>query len=305
MKTSTVLLWLSSATLFAAIVAALYAARTYRLKRGIDVRGDFGIASSIAAEDRYVHEVTLENMKDRAVVIFSILLELDHGYYVELDDFRGEPLILGPFEAVTRKYEPLDLYSAGMRRVFIDSLFAKRVRQRLVLATSRGRYNVKSHLDRWHPMVDFFHNHLTAIIRPLRSTYEGTAYGSGTKYVVKVTGSGGDTEVVPIHPRDYQLKTFRGFDLTEDSLQSREALEAYLLERAMEGKLPCSDVEVFDLEQWRQETYTWESEAEALTLKRRGWFVYHVLGKAVTRLDNIRLWWKNRRNRRRQRSKQS
>ena len=79
---------LSVFTLIAAITAAVYSFRSFRLKSGIEVRGFFSRTSSIAAEDQYISEVTLENMKERAVVIFGIYLEVGHGCYIEIDNFE-------------------------------------------------------------------------------------------------------------------------------------------------------------------------------------------------------------------------
>jgi hypothetical protein len=297
MSQDTLLIALSLATLVVATVAAVYAMRVYRLKSGIEIRGSFGFASSVAAEDRYVHEVTLENLKDRAVVIFKIFVELGHGYYIEIEDFEHEPLLLRPFEAFRRRYEPIDQYSVGMRRIRIDSLVGNRnTRRRLVLSTAQGRYNVSSHIARWDPVSDFFKNHVTAIIYPLRSTFEGKAYGSGTKYIVRLRARGREDEIVPIYSRDHEVKKFRTFQLTAESLSSRDALEAFLLEEAMSGNLRCADLEVFDMEQWRNELYR-EHASDEFEATPRNWFVYHVLGRAVTKWHDFQLWQENRANR--------
>ena len=277
------LLSVSIATLFVAVIGAAYAILAYRLKSGIEIRGSFGFASSVAAEDRYVHEVTLEILKDRAVVVFQIFVELSHGYYLQLDDFEGEPLVLKPFEVFRRRYEPLDQYSVGMRRIRIDGLLnSNKVRRRLVLSTSQGRYDVSGYVGRWDPVIDYFRNHLTAVIRPLRSTFEGKAYGSGTKYIVRFRSKGREDEVVPIYARDFEVKKFRTFQLTEQSLTSRQALEEFLLEEAISGRLQCTDVEVFDLEQWRAEAYKNEP-SEVFNAAPRNWFMYHVVGWAITK----------------------
>lgn len=288
-------------TFIAAVVAAVYAFFTYRLKSGIEIRGSYSLMSSIAAEDQYIGEVTLENLKDRAVVIFKIFLEVSHGYYIEIDDFDDKPLILGPFEAFRRQYEPIDLYSVGMHRIRIDNLLGdKKTRRRLVLSTSQGRYNVAHHIDRWDPVADFFRNYATAIVRPLRSTFKGRSYGSGTKYIVELVTDGGKKEVIPIYPRDHQVKKFRSFNLTPESLKSREALETYLLERAAAGELRCSDFTVLDLEQWRREVYH-DHNKKIFQAVPRGWFAYNVLGWFVTRWEDLRLSRSNRANQRRHR----
>lgn len=279
-----------------------YAVRAYRLKSGIKIRGSWGWTSSIKAEDKYVSSLTLENLKDRAVVIFQILLEVDRGYFIELEDRESEPLILGPFEAFHREYEPIDRYSVNMSRIRMDGLLAdQKVRKRLVLATSQGRYNITGNIDRWYPTTGFFHNRLSAYIRPLRSTYDGKAFGSGTKYVVDMVTETGQREVIPIYPRDHEVRRFENVQLTAESLESKEALETYLLEHAFDGKLQIRDLKVLDLEEWRSKIY--KDEFTLIDATPRGWWTYHVLGPLVTRWENRQTRRLNRWNQRRRKKR--
>lgn len=297
MSQDTLLLALAFATLIVAAAAALYAWLGFRLKSGVEIRGGAGVMSSIEAEDQFVYVVTLENLKDRAVAIFKIFLEVDHGYYIELEDFEHEPLILGPFETIGRRYDPIDQYSVNMRRIRLNELLSVQpVRRRVVLSTSTGRYNVRRPIRRWDPIGDFFRNHLTAVITPSRSLYKGRAYGSGTKYIVRLMWEGRDDEIIPIYARDHEVKKFRGFQLTPASLESRDALETFLLERAVDGSLHCRDLEVLDLEAFRAQRY--EEYTEEVVAVRRGWIVYHIGGWFVTKWADLQLRRENRRHRR-------
>jgi hypothetical protein len=134
---------------------------------------------------------------------------------------------------------------------------------------------------------------LTAVIRPRRSTFEGKAYGSGTKYIVRFKSKGRDDEIVLIYARDYEVKKFRTFQLTEQSLTSRDALEAFLLEEAISGRVHRTDVDVFDTEQWLAEVYRSEP-SEAFGAAPRNWFAYHIVGWAVTKWDDFQIWRENR-----------
>ena len=51
---------------------------------------------------------------------------------------------------------------------------------------------------------------------------------SEAKFVVTFSHEGGKEEVIPIYPGDHELKKFRGFNLTEESLESKHALECFL-----------------------------------------------------------------------------
>ena len=90
---------ISLVALIISIIALIYTVRTYLLKAGSNVRGSFGMcSSSVSSEDQYVTIITLENLKDRAIVIFKIYLKIGHNYFLEIENFNGEPLILKPFE---------------------------------------------------------------------------------------------------------------------------------------------------------------------------------------------------------------
>jgi hypothetical protein len=78
----------SIVALLVSITALIYTVKTYILKSGAHVRGLFSIHSSISCEDKYVGRIALENMKDRATVIFKIYLLVGKNYYIELEDFE-------------------------------------------------------------------------------------------------------------------------------------------------------------------------------------------------------------------------
>ena len=293
-----VLLLVSFLTLLAAFLAALYGYRGDRRKSGIEIRGYYSIVSSIAAQDKYIGKIGLQNLKDRAVVIYAIYLEIGYGFYIEIEEFQEQPLVLGPFEAFQKKYEAMDMYTSGTRRIQIDRLLDnRRARKRLVLSTAQGRYKIKSRIARWNPIWDVFRNNLTGIVRPLRSKYKGKAYGSGTKYIVTLSTEGGREEVIPIYPMDHEIRKFRGFRLTIDALRSRDALEEFLLERVVAGELRCFDLAVFNLEDWRRTAYQEYGQGVIEAPRPQGWFTYNVLGWFVTQWEKYALRRRNRNNR--------
>lgn len=144
--TTELIFWLQALStlfaLFSLILSALavyFTVMTFRLKKGAFVRGNYQVVSSdVATNDPYVCEVLLENLKDRSVVIFGIHLWLDHGYFLCLEEFEKDPLIIPPFEVVRRKYDPLDAYSFNMKRLKIDALLENRRRTGIMLSTTDG-----------------------------------------------------------------------------------------------------------------------------------------------------------------------
>lgn len=284
----------SFVALIVSVIALVYTAKTYLLKSGAYIRGSYSICSDASCEDKYVHNLILENSKDRAVVIFKIYLKLGHNYFVEIDDFENDPLILKPFEAFNKEYEPLDLYSAGMGRILLNDLFDdKSAKRKIVLSTSEGKYTVRKQIDYWDPIGYYFQNYMTEIIRPMRSVFKGKSYGSNAKFIVEFKLDGEKDEIIPIYPRDYEIKKFKKFKLTREALESKETLEEFLLERVVEGSLSCTDIKVYDLADWRKEIYESENN-RVTTAKYQNWFTYYVIGRIASRYHDYRIKKQNK-----------
>lgn len=287
---------ISLIALFVSFTALTFIVRNYWRKSGIYVRGQYSICSSAYCQDKYVGSIALENVKDRPVVVFKVFLLVGRNYYIELENFEHEPMILKPYEVYSRKYDPVDFYSVSMRRIKLNDLLdSRKVKSRLVLATSNGKYIVGEWIKRWDPISDFFNNHMTALIHPMRSTYKNKCFGSEVKYIVDITAEDGNEETIPIYPRDHEIRKFNRFSLTKDSLESKENLENYLLERALDGSLKCVDINVHDIKAWRNEIY--EKDYEVIEAKYYNWFMYVIVGWIYTKLSDVRLYFINRKHR--------
>lgn len=277
--------------------ALIFSVRNFWRKSGIQVKGQFCISSGFYIADKYVASITLENFKDRSVIIFKIFLRIGSNYYVELDDFENDPKILKPYECFTINYGPVDFYSVNMNRVRLNSLLdAKNVKSNIVLSTSQGKYVVKKWINRWDPILDFFKNHLTAIVIPMRPQQGIQCYGSGFKYLVTLRTEDGYKNTIPIYASDEKFPRFEKFRLTKESLASCDSLENYLLGQAVIGNLQCIDIEVIDAEKYKKDNYGDRYE-KSFDAEYYSWFYYHVFGKLLTIGSNIRLHIINRRQR--------
>lgn len=261
------------------------------------MRGQYSVCSSSYCQDKYVSSIVLENFKDRPAVIFKIFLLAGRNYYIELESFDEEPKILKPYEVYSKQYDPVDFYSVNMRRIKLNGLIdSKDVRSQIVLSTSHGKYVVKEWITRWDPIGDFFKNHMTALIHPMRSTYKNKCFGSEAKYIVDIKTEDDREETIPIYPRDYEIRKFRKFRLTRESLKSKDSLEEYLLEQACNGALNCTDITVHDIEAWRNEHYS-DDYKEVIEAKHYNWFMYLIVGRLLTKLSNMRMYFLNRKHR--------
>lgn len=282
------------ASLVAAAIALLFAFRGDLRKTGIDIRYDLKVTTgSIWANDQYVSEVSLENVKDRSVSIYKIYLELGHGLFIEIEDFTESPLTLDAYSLYQNKHDPIEFYSSQMSRIKID-LDNRRVRRRILLTTSQGRYYPKRGINRIDdPFFDTITKNITTVVAvPFRLLYHGRSHGSKAKYVVTLTGTNGKEELIPVYIRSHEISPFRNFRLTKESLESKESLENFLQSQADEGNLSCEDFKVFDLEPLRREVL--EEYSSVVTVVPRGWFIHKVLGRCITIWEKWKLHRKNK-----------
>ncbi|MCK9397714.1 MAG: hypothetical protein M0Q44_19250 [Methylobacter sp.] len=276
------------------LVALWVAVKNYYRKNGVELRGSFQIASSRSCEDRYVSNILIENIKDRSTTIFGIYLKVGHSIYIHLMEFEDSPLILKPFETYQKQFGPIEFYGFNLRKVDINDLLANnKLRKRLVLSTSDGKYVVPRRIGGWNPVVEFFNNHLTGILQPVPSRYKDTDLGSNIKYVVEVLDQIDKTQIVPVGRNDQDIGVFRNFRLTKESLASKEALEMFLLERQIDGKLSVKDFSVHDIDVWREQHHR-DYRPNAVKIHSDSFVRYHILGRWFTYCQNRDMRRKNK-----------
>lgn len=270
------------------LFALIFTVKMYLLKLGCRIKGSFGIGSSVACEDKYVSHLILENLKDRAIIIYKIYLQLGYNYYLEVEDFQSDPLVLKPFEIYKKDYEPIDFYSVNLNRILInDFIDNKKVKKRLVLSTSMGKYKIKSNIKYWDPISIFFKNYTTALIRPMRSMYKGKSYGENVKFIIDIIKNG-KTDTIAIYPEDYRIRKLKKFNFTRESLESKETIEAFLYKKAIDGLLNCDDFTVHEVEKWREEVYEWKDK-KVIIAEYYNWWTSKVVGFIYTKYDNYKL----------------
>jgi len=293
--------WYAIAALFISGFALFVATKNYRRKSGVFVRGAFSVSSSRDCNDKYISSITLENLKDRAVTVFAIYLRVGHNYYVEVENFEAKPLILKSYETHQQDYGPIQFYGINTNRINLNNLLNDhKVKKCLVLSTADGKYVVPSSIRMWNPVGDFFRNHLTAVVHPVHTTYKEKYIGENIKYVIEFIGENDSSEVIPIHPEDCRLKMFRNFNLTQESLESRSSLTAYLEEQMKTGTLVCKKFLVHDLEGWKARTAEFYT-GKTFDAKYYGPLKYHFLGRLLTWYSDWKLKQENAKRRVKQR----
>jgi len=287
----------SIAALCISLLALFFTTRNFRRKAGIFIRGGYVTSSGIEGNDVYVSRVLLENLKDRAVTIFRIYLRVGFNYYITLEDFEDSPLILKAYETYHEQYGAIQFYGINLRRIGLNSLLTDhKIPKRLVLSTSEGKYLVPKTIRRWDPIADFFRNHMTAVIKPVRVSYKGKDIGANVRFVVEFLGEEEQSEITFIHPDDYRLKKFNSFQLTKESLESAQSLEVFLREQRDAGKLVCREFKIHTLDAWRQRTAEHYSD-RTIEAKYVGFLRYHALGRIATLLSDRQLAKQNAKRR--------
>jgi len=292
-----IIFWVTVLTAWATIISLGYTALTFRLKSGIQIRGSYNlVTSSVSCKDGYIERITLENLKDKAVVIYEIYLRLASNCYLTLEMREADPLILKPFEVYTKEYDPVDFYGMSMKTLDLSLMFkAERINKiRIVLSTGEGLYHVKQSIRRRRAYELFFKNYFTAIAQPIRLTHEGRAYGGNAVYLLELVDSKGEEDCVPIYPEDYKVKKFRDFSLTRESLASRDSLEKYLQSKQEEGFLKCARLNVIDMQVRREMSYA-EYNRNPIIVKPMSKLTDEIIGFAYMFTSNAKNSWRNRR----------
>lgn len=283
------------AALVISLIALLYTVLTYLLKSGHKIRCNYTRAQSWDANDAYITDLTVENLKDRATVIFDIYMQFGSNVYLEIETFEDSPLILQPFAVYHKHYDPVLLYADGTDRKTINTLITSdKVRKRIVLNTTDGKVTARLNRKRWSPISLFFRNYFTIILRPSRLSYKDKSYGPLVRYLVVLQYKEGHHEVIPLRLNDNEHRKFTRFTLTKESLQSVDALRSFLEEKHNEGLLNYETLEVLDYGKQVDDTINrFNKSREAVAV---GYWQYSLVGWWFTKKQNRKLDRENKKS---------
>ncbi|MQY43442.1 hypothetical protein GG681_12390 [Epibacterium sp. SM1969] len=296
------LAWLQALSTLAAFVALLlsvvavyFSARTYWQKKGAFIRGNYRLTSgSIATEDKYVNEVILENLKDRAVVVFAIYLKLSPNFTIKLESFEDDPTIIKPFEVIKRTYDPVDFYSFNMKKFDLNGLIDDRYQKnRLMLSTSDGRLVVKRPIPLWNPVHAWFSNYMNVTFEARRALFDGRGFGGNVLYLVNLYDGTEKKQVLPLYPGEAKFKWYRDLGGTNESLEAAEKVKAVFEDAILRDGLQFDRVEVIDV-QAKKESSNFLPTGERKVAKRHSWLYVNIVGRLATKLDKRRLRKRNR-----------
>lgn len=280
-------------SLLAFIVGALtllYTIKLFKMKKGIDVKCSYSMSSSVYCDDTYVNNFILENRKDKSIVIFHTYLKIGHNYYLELENFEDNPLIIKPFEVYNKNFDPILFYSESLSRIKLDKLLKNsKVKKKVLLYTTEGTYQVKAHIKMTNPISLFFKNNATAIIHPNRLRYEDKAYGKNIKFLVEFFIDNGEKQIISLLENSYKYK-FKGFVLTKESLKDKNSLETFFNNLIDTNSLKnISKFNIIDFGKEVNNTLNSYEKDKVIDAEYYSFLNYHIVGKILTIIEDIQL----------------
>lgn len=275
----------SSIALVISLLALLFTYLNFRRKLGIKIRGGYSISANIECGDKYVSNVLLENLRDKSIAIYGIYLKVGHNYYIDIENMKENPIILKPFEVIKRNYGPIQCYCLNMLKINLNDLLSNnKASKKIVLSTNYGKYVVSGHFRIWSPFLDYLSNHLTIHINTIRLAINKHHIGSNVKYVIKIEGINGETEIIKILYGENEKK-IRGVTIKVDALKTKEDLENFLEKEKIKIK-NCKKITVYDVENAALELYVMSKKIKR-DAKYCGLVNYYIVGKFYTWIYKI------------------
>lgn len=278
-----------------ALVALLVAIKNYQRKSGILIHGIFQRCSSIDCNDSFVRSVILENMKDRAATIYKIYIKVGHNYYIEIEDHEEKPLILKPFETYTSTLGEILFHSVNMEKIRMNDLLQNdKIKKRIVLSTSVGKYTIPKPIKRWSPLNEFFNNYFTGIIKPISAVHKGQYVGENIRYIIDFKYKDSDPTSILVREDDHCYRRFNKLVFTKESLESKESLENFLSEQKAKGALHLDTTfSVYDFNEHKARINK-DFPSQIKNAEKYSFYRYHILGRLYTLYTNIDTWNSNR-----------
>jgi len=198
-----------------------------RQKKGISISGTYSINQNPDFSCAYYGNVVLENLKDKSVAIYSINMLFENKVLLVIEELYDEPLILHPFETISRKLDPVLMYGMSIYPEDVNILIL-RDEGRLVVSTSQGMYKIKNNFERQTTFKHRLSGKFKMLLLPRRKIFDGKSVGDKVLFVVvakdDLTGQIYEETIT------FENSTVLGVSITDDLLESRESLESFLVQ---------------------------------------------------------------------------
>lgn len=271
-----IILFISLGSLIISIIALTYTIRVFWLKKGDKYRVAYSSCSSRRASDSYIKSVTIENLKDKPLIIFRIHLKFWNNTFLTIQEFEEKPHIIPALEAYQFNYDPVTYYSIGWNKVSINKLFNnKRAKSEFILETMETNGFV---------LNKFFKNYYTAIIHPMRLSMYWKTFGDNIKYVIDLDNG---KNLIPLFNKDTGIEWKQ---IPNDVLTSKEKVEEYCLNLKKQNEMEFLNIKIIDWGNRIQEAFNLEElKASQVEVNETATFIeYYILGMIYTVIRNVK-----------------
>ncbi len=287
-------------SLIIAIFGVWFAVAQYRLKRSIKISAEWKLSQYIYFKSDYVETIIIQNLKDKSETIFSIHLRVGHNLYITLENMEDNPLILQPFETITRNYKPVTFYGSNQYKLNINKAL-KFKKCRVVLSTSKGKYVTKIKKTYWKPIIESLYNHYVVAIQCIQvedTKPDGRKIiiPNSTQYIVRYKQNNEDKSIDIFRSGHCFSDNYKPFKLKEKHLDNKTELKNHLKSLTTletENCIELSSIEVIDVEEISEMKRMNDFYHKEIELTPTGWIQVKLLGKTYTFLSKYKMNLKN------------
>ncbi|MFA0190649.1 hypothetical protein AB4451_12680 [Vibrio lentus] len=270
------------ATLVISAFAALYAWQAVRLKKSVKIQSQIiGGRTPLGFTDKYPRTVLLQNLKDKSEAIFGIYMKVGHNLYIKLEDLNDDPIIIGPFETISRTYGPVSLYGMNMRRLDLNRMLDDpKIKQRIVLHTSSGRHITKTRKKYWNPVRDVLSGSGIGLAK---------AHWIAEPKLPKIKSIPFDAKYVVEIQNDQDKKYYsyitetgnKDLGITQEHLQHPDELKEVIKKTFGNRDYYPSSIEIFSVEDNQELIYLQEFYQDRVEFNVSSWPLAYIANKPV------------------------
>lgn len=271
--------YISLTSLIISIIALIYTVRAFWLKKWDKYRIPHSSfpSSSIESWNSYVSSLTIENLKDKPLIIFGIYLKFWNNIFLEIEEFEKKPHIIPAFEAHQFNYWSVIYYSAWTKKVNIEELFKnKKIKKKFIIETVNTR---------WFLMSKFFNNFATCIIHAYRLFLYEKSFWEDIDYIIDFDNW---KTLIPVY---LWKDTWRnGIKIPDNYLKNENSIKKYLLKLKTKWDINFKNIKIVEWKSMIEKRFNYKelSKNEEKVNNTANFFEYFIIGKLYTVFQNIK-----------------
>lgn len=161
-----------------------------------------------------------------------------------------------------------------------------------MLSTSAGRYIVPPRVKRWDPILDSFHNMLTATVRPRQIEYKGISLGDNVRYCLDVSSASGNQTVL-VTGSDITSSLY-GIRFPKNVLESVAMLEDFLDSKRQEGVIPPGvNIHITTIEEVVGAQMSAFPNKKSMDLPYYSFIFYKIVGRGLSLWQSMAIRFSN------------